>query len=165
MQAFLWRHLVPAKDLLAASATGFMTLASLQDAKDAPLVLRRGQEIEVRIHSPRIHTQEDVELSLSDPPPGLSLADVKMGNREILFKLKDDGKTQEVGYRDNVIVELIKPVYRHRLKKAEPAPPNGQAPGAAKTEAKPEQKPEEKPAPLRRVPVGVLPAIPIVIAP
>ncbi|MHC4597896.1 MAG: PPC domain-containing protein [Planctomycetota bacterium] len=106
MQAFLWRHLVPAQELIVAvvgrGARGSLVRIGLDSVQIHP-----GGSARVRFRFPRIPIKEKVELELSEPPKGLTLTDAKFLPGTVEFTLRADAKTAVVGLADNLIVNAF----------------------------------------------------------
>jgi hypothetical protein len=106
MQAFTYRHLVPARELLVSAHTGPRPrpLVSVQD----PGMLRipAGGTAQVRVLVPRRPAGRDIELRLSDPPKGVSIGGVTSSPAEIALTLKASPDAP-AGPPDNLIVEAL----------------------------------------------------------
>ena len=138
MQAFDYRHLVPAERLLAVVARPRFRAPALELADALPVRIPAGGSAKVRFKAPLRMTFVKVSLELSDPPAGVTADDVRISPGYLTFVLKADGQKVKPGYADNLIAEAF----------AEVAVP-GADPKAPKT--------------TRRVSLGVLPAIPFCI--
>lgn len=141
MQAFLYRHLVPSRQLLAAVRSGRRPAPAIKVVPAGAIRIPAGGTAEVRVQAPPGPMLEHIQLTLNDPPDGITLAEVKPATDGLALVLSADGELVAPGFTDNLIV-------------------------AASTEA---QAPRNKAAGARtnrRVALGVLPAIPIeVVAP
>lgn len=106
MQAFLWTHLVPASELLFTfDGQGRRTPAIelvYQDTIQIPV----GGEARVRVKAPRHPLLNDLRLSLTEPPEGMSIGDVAIVSDGFSFVL-EAGETAKAGLRDNLIVEAF----------------------------------------------------------
>ncbi len=140
MQAFLYKHLVPARELLVAVRGGNRRRGAPQIKVDGPVKIPLGEVTEVRIKTGRAPALENVELELQDPPPGMTLQEVKFEADGVALVIKTDPNLAKPG-PDNLIVAVFV------------ARPEGQS-----TESK-------APRQNRRFPLGVLPAIPFEIVP
>lgn len=139
MQAFAYRHLVPAKELLVQVNGPQRPFArdAFRILSDLPVKISRGGTASVRISTPSSAFLERFALELENPQEGISLENVStMGNGVELVIRCDATKEASNG---NVICSIL--------------PRNS---GLAST---------EKPANARRLPrvVGSLPAIPVEI--
>jgi hypothetical protein len=87
---------------------------------------------------------ENVQLELSEPPDGLTLRDVVVGDAGAEFVLASDGEKAPAGLRGNLIVVVS----------GERVPPQrGNQPAAPAAAAR------------RRIPIATLPAIPFEVIP
>jgi hypothetical protein len=134
MQAFLWRHLVPSRELIAA-VIGKGGRDRVELVGEQPVRIPLGGSARVRMKTPNLPNPGEILLELSEGPQGIALADVKILPRMVEFTLVADEKATAVGFADNVIVQAF-------------------------TERTPEPAKGKKAA-ARRVSIGVLPAVPI----
>ena len=139
MQAFLWRHLAPSQQLMVA-VMGFGRFAApVPVAGDGPVRLPAGGSATVKINAPgRGAALANLKLELSEPPEGISIQQSKVVPGGMTFTLKATEGAPEAGYADNLIVAMAMEVER----KGKDGKPTGKK---------------------RRVPLGVLPAIPFEI--
>jgi len=142
MQAFLYRHLVPARELLVAVRRAQYPTPPLELAGGSPVRIPAGGTAQVLVRAPKLPMLRNLKLELSDPPKGLTLQDVTASPDGLTFVLKAEGDAPKVGLADNLIVEAFteSPVGQ----KGPKAPPKQLIQG-------------------QRYPVGVLPAIPFEI--
>ena len=139
MQAFLYRHLVPSQELMVAVIGRRRRIPSIDLVGDSPVRVPRKGTVLVRFRAPRRPKLREVHFELSEPPKGVSLQDVTFVPGGLELWLKADGDAPKAGFADNLIVEAFADV------------PWGKRDG---------QKPRRK----RRISLGVLPAIPFVVA-
>jgi hypothetical protein len=138
MQAFLYRHLVPARELLVAVQKSKWRVPPVELAGGSPVRIPAGGSAQVLIKTRRGQALREMQLELNEPPEGVSLHDVTVVPDGLAFKLKADKDAIQSGFTDNLIVEAFR-------------------------EFTPKQQ-EGKPAPQkRRYSMGVFPAIPIEI--
>lgn len=150
VQAFLWKHLVPAGDLLVGGRgrrAGFRRGLELEPG--GPVRLVKGGTVKVPLRVPEHPILDKLHLELSDPPEGITLASVERSPGAMTLVLKAGDAAPEPGYADNLIVA----VYLDQMVE----------PGKKKEKGKPKETaapevPEVKQK--RRVQVGYLPAIP-----
>jgi hypothetical protein len=142
MQAFAYRHLVP------ADSVKVMVLARGGTRMPAGIVgggtarIPAGASARMRVTLPAVRAFENIQLELDDPPDGITLRDVSVGGAGAEFVLEADGTKATAGLRGNLIVTVS----------GERVPP--------------QRGDQQPPAARRRVPIGTLPAIPFeVIAP
>jgi hypothetical protein len=107
MQAFLWRHLVPCQELMAAVTSPGRQSGSVQLAMGAPVRMSNGASTRIRVKTPDSPLLPDVRLELSDPPEGVRVRDVKAVFKGLEFVLEVDGDTPQPGFEDNLIVQAF----------------------------------------------------------
>ena len=100
-----------------------------------------GGSARVRVALPPTRAFQNVQLELSEPPEGVSLRDVAIGEAGAEFVLEADASRAKPGLRGNLIVTVS----------GERVPP--------------QRANQPAPAARRRVPIAVLPAIPFEISP
>jgi hypothetical protein len=103
--------------------------------------LPAGGSTRVQVALPPMRNFENVQLELSEPPEGLVLRDAAVGEAGAEFVLAADASKVKPGLRGNLIVTVS----------GERVPP--------------QRGSQPAPAARRRVPLGVLPAIPFEISP
>ncbi|MHC4227200.1 MAG: hypothetical protein ACYSW0_07185 [Planctomycetota bacterium] len=140
MQAFLYRHLVPSKELSVLVQKARWGMPPIELATDGPVRIPAGGSAQVRFKTPRRSNLKQVRLALREPPEGLTLHDLTVVPEGLAFQLRADGDAMESGYADNLIVEAFRES-TPKPQKGKPTPPK------------------------RRYSMGVLPAIPILIVP
>ncbi|MHC4062363.1 MAG: PPC domain-containing protein, partial [Planctomycetota bacterium] len=137
MQAFLYRHLVPAKQLLVSVQKGQRRMPRIEPTGSSPVRLAAGGSTTVRMRTPKRSRLGKIQLQLNQPPQGLTMHDVKVVSGTLSFTLKADKGEMKTGLTDNLIIEAFR-------------------------EFTPKQK-GKKNAKKKRVSIGFLPAIPIQI--
>ena len=138
MQAFLWRHLAPAQQLVIAVTGPRRRGPPVRLTRGGRVRIPIGGETEVRLQVPEGPKLDDIHLALNEPPEGLSLENLRVVDEGLAFLLKADSAAAKPGLMDNLIVDASMDVMAKGKKAGDP---------------------KRK----RRVPVGVLPAIPIEI--
>lgn len=135
MQAFFYRHLVPA-DALKATVTGrFMARTSTRVLGDSPVKIPAGGTASVRVAA-GVVAADRIQLELSDPPAGVSIQRVAPSRDGAEIVLRCDASKVSPGFQGNLIVQAFS---------------DRTAPGA---------RPQTN---QRRTPLGTLPAIPFEI--
>jgi hypothetical protein len=137
MQAFLWRHLVPARALVVAVEGNPQRGRPIALLQDVPVRIPEGAGQRVVVQAPANPRLGELILELSDPPQGLAISDFGTVPRGLAFTLCHTGDGPPAGFRGNAVISL------HFMQQQE-GRPDGQA---------------------RRVNVGYLPAIPYEIVP
>jgi hypothetical protein len=133
MQAFAYRHLVPAQQLMAKVTPSPAYLPTLSVASGA-VTIPAGGTAQLQVITAALPTLADIQLALHEPPPGISVRQVDRVPGGLRLVLQADAASAQVGPADNLIVEAHATVERRR--------PDGQ-----------------RAAQKLRVPLGVLPAI------
>ncbi|MEI8196362.1 MAG: PPC domain-containing protein [Phycisphaerae bacterium] len=135
MQAFLYRHLVPAQELLAAVNAAPIARANMKIVSATPVKITPGQNTQIEVAMPATTLLGKVELELTDPPEGISLQSVSSNQGSTLVVLACDAAKMRPGGKGNLILNAF----------VERQPPVT----------------VQNPQPVkRRVPMGALPAIP-----
>ena len=136
MQAFLYRHLVPAQDFLVLIQKSRWGVPPVELAGNSPVRIPEGGSAQVRLKTARRANFKGVQLQLNQPPEGLTMHDVTIVPNGISFQLKA-GK-DAVHIADNLIIEA----FRESVVKKKDGKPTNQK---------------------RRYSMGIFPAIPIEI--
>lgn len=140
MQAFAYRHLIPAEDLwLGARRAGPRTPARIAGEPSVKMPAGGTVRLRVQVQIPPNSPLENVRFELSEPPPGIEIRETApvQGGAEIV--LQCDAAKAKPGLRGNLIINVS----------AERQPP----PAA---QGRP-------PAARQRVALGTLPAVPFQI--
>ncbi len=141
MQAFAYRHLVPARewDLAVLSGPRRAPASALRILETTPLQIPAGGATHIRLGSPGPALAGRVHLELSQPPDGISLGRVTSTARGLDVIVASDAAKVKPGFKGNLIIDVF------------PERPAGGAPkGKAQTNN-------------RRFALGSLPAIPFEI--
>ncbi|MEW6250382.1 MAG: PPC domain-containing protein, partial [Planctomycetota bacterium] len=138
MQAFLYRHLVPAQELMVA-VLGRGGPRRIALTEQDPVRIPAGGTTEVHVRLPGGARALSFNLELSEPPPGVTLEKVTQAADGPVLLLRADEKLAKPGYADNLIVEVFTEAGRRQRGQAAPGQP------------------------AARMSVGCLPAIPIEI--
>ena len=141
MQAFAYRHLVPAKELEVAVLKRPNPRATMKILSGTPVRMPPGTtaRIEVGLPGPRI--AERVQFELNNPPEGITIQSASPVRDGVEIVLQTDAAKVKPGLKGNLII-------------------NGYVPRAAETNAaKPKANSNQ------RMPLGTLPAIPFEIIP
>ena len=104
MQAFLYRHLTPSQEFMVASLAGRRIGRSIELADEGPVRIPVGGVAQVRVKAPPHPRLREVELELDEPPPGLTLRNVRAVSGGLAFELAADREAAQVGTADNLIV-------------------------------------------------------------
>jgi len=136
MQAFLYRHLVPAKELMVLVQKARWRVPPVEIVSNSPVRIPAGGSAQVRVKTRRGSILKEIKLELDRPPDGLTLENVSVKSDGLAFQLKAEKDTVQGDFADNLIVEAFR-----------------------------EYRPKNKDGTLsnqkRRYSMGILPAIPI----
>ncbi len=105
MQAFLWRHLLPASEWLVCTAPGRGRRPPLTLETETPVRLIAGGGAEVRVKAPKWILDRDPQPEPSDPPHGLTVSKSRSADGFIVFELHAD-PALEPGFETNLIIDL-----------------------------------------------------------
>lgn len=135
MQAFLYRHLVPAEEFTVLVQNARWGAPPVELVGGSPVKIPAGGSTQVTLKTARNRTLQDMRLVLDNPPEGLTLQGLKIVPEGLTFQLKADKDSVQAGFADNLIIEAMR-------------------------EYAPKDK-DGKPQPKRRSSMGFLPAMPI----
>jgi hypothetical protein len=140
MQAFIYRHLVPAKESFVSTTGRGPNQEGLRILNELPLQIPSGGKLRVQMTMPVLRSLEKIQFELSEPPEGISIADSLVTTQGAEFFLQSDAAKAKPGLKGNMIVKVS-------------------------GERTPTASANDKPAPARRqrLPLGTLPAIPFEI--
>ena len=136
MQAFIYRHLVPSQGLVLAVSGRPMAPTRLLD--ETPIKLLAGSTTKVRFFLRNRQLANQLQLTLSEPPDGISIKNVSPTPQGIAVALHADAEKVKSGLKGNLLVEAF---IKRAAKRKDGKPRGGK----------------------RRVPLGPLPAIPFEI--
>ena len=136
MQAFLYRHLVPAKELAVTVSGRFMNRMPLKILSATPVKIPAGGTARVRVGAPSSAFANRFRLELNEPPEGIALGNVSPVDEGAEIELRSDAAKAKPGLKGNLIVNIM--------------------PGQALVAAEKNKKQGNQPRPA----VGTLPAIP-----
>jgi hypothetical protein len=139
MQAFAYRHLVPAKELVAAVNGRSAQRVTPRILSATPVKIPLGSTARVRLGVPPRALTDRFQLELSEPPEGLTLKAVEPAGMTTELVLECDPAKAKAGLRGNLIVSA-----------------SGSGAGGTNNPARPR-------ANQRRSPQATLPAIPFEI--
>ena len=139
MQAFAYRHLVPAKELKVAVFGRWPARSSVKILGESPVKIPAGGTVRVQVAGPGGAFADRFQLELSDPPEGITIRNVAAVVEGTELLLQSDAAKVKPGQKGNLIVNIIP----------------GKNPASS-------QK-GKQPGNQRRAAVGTLPAIPFEI--
>ncbi|NLV41807.1 MAG: hypothetical protein GXY15_11340 [Candidatus Hydrogenedentes bacterium] len=106
MQAFLYRHLVPAQTLVG-TVRGKVLPGRVRLSAGEPVSLCSGGKCEVEVLCPRGFPPQETRLQLNAPPEGVSLEGFERTPRGFRFRISLAGAALPNGYEENLIVEAV----------------------------------------------------------
>jgi hypothetical protein len=105
MQAFIYHHLVPAKDLMVTVSGQARARFPAHLLNNGPIKIRAGGTAQIAIAIPRAASDKKIELVLNEPPEGITLKKVVMNADGAILVIHADGEKVMPGLRANLIVE------------------------------------------------------------
>ncbi|MFV1958509.1 MAG: PPC domain-containing protein [Planctomycetota bacterium] len=108
MQAFLWRHLVPAEDMEVVVLGGggrWVPIVRLADEK--PVKVPRGGKARVHFRVEGKASLENVSFVLNDAPKGISVGKAKVSKGGFDLEILAAKTTERTGKIDHLIVEAV----------------------------------------------------------
>jgi len=103
MQAFLYRHLVPAQDWVVTITGTRRNKINFAVLADEPVKLMPGKPAHVRIACPHGLLDRELKLVLHDPPKGVKIKKVLPDQRGLRVEFDVDAKLAKPGERGNLI--------------------------------------------------------------
>jgi len=135
MQAFAYQHLVPADEWAVAVLGRSFGGPALSVRQSGRVAIPSGGTVRVPVTALFRPLLGEIDFSLSEPPEGISIAEVVRGAGGLELVLRAEAGNPKPGTRGNLIVEAFREPPRER---------DGKRPGAG----------------ARRLPLGLLPALP-----
>jgi len=135
MQAFAYRHLVPAKDLKVAVSGRWMSRTAVRILSETPVRIPAGGTARVQVGVPTSTFLGEVQIELSEPPEGIDIQKVSPSRQGTEIVLHSDAAKVKPGLKGNLIFNAF-------------------------TERSPASGDDKAKAVKRRIPLGTLPAIP-----
>lgn len=109
MQAFLWRHLVPAQEFLVAVTGRKGAAPPVTRIGNKPVLLSAGGKADIRMQLPNRPQLKGLQWALVNPPEGITLGKTRMDGGELLLAVKAAPEGVKAGTKDNLIIEAIRP--------------------------------------------------------
>ncbi len=138
MQAFAYRHLVPAKGFTVSVIKRGSTRTSITILSELPVKIPLGGTAKIRVTLPANKSFDKLQMELSEPPEGITVRDISSDPKGTDIVLQSDAAKTKPGLRGNLIVDVF----------------GERTPAAAEGKPKPNRQ---------RIPLGTLPAIPFEI--
>ena len=108
MQAFLYRHLVPAQQLLACVQKSRWRMPDVEIMGRDPVQIPAGGSVQIRLKIPPRPFLREIDLELYDPPAGITLQDVTVVREGLVCVLKADKDAFEKSVSDNLIIQAFR---------------------------------------------------------
>ncbi len=105
MQAFPYRHLVPAKGLEVCLVARPQLRFELKILDPTPIKIPAGGTVAVRVRAPARATN-NFHLELDHPPEGISIAKIAAGEGETKIVFQSDAAKIKAGTTGNLIVDI-----------------------------------------------------------
>jgi hypothetical protein len=105
MQAFIYHHLVPEKNLLVAVIARGRPRAPLNFLGESPVKLPAGGTASLKFSLPRGPMFENVQLALNNPPEVISVQSVAPAQDSLTLLLQADADKVKPGQKGNLIIE------------------------------------------------------------
>jgi hypothetical protein len=107
MQAFLWRHLVPAEEMIAKVTKGRRYLPRFEVACELPLQLPLGGTAVIPVMIDGTMPEKATpSLTLSGAPDGIALAEVEYAAGGMMAVIEASDSALKIGYADNLIADV-----------------------------------------------------------
>jgi len=107
MQAFLWRHLAPAQELLIASTGGRFSGAAFEPVGTEPVRIPVHGTASVSFKTAALPNMQRLELEFKEPGNGLSLQESVAAGGLLTLQLKTTGDALKPGLAGNLVVEAF----------------------------------------------------------
>jgi len=107
MQAFLWRHLVPASEWLVWTGPPKSKSSPIQLAGQLPVRIVSGGSGEAHLKMQMWVAGQNYELALVRPPEGITISKPKKTSQGISFQISAEKDKPAVGHAGNLIIEAI----------------------------------------------------------
>lgn len=107
MQAFLWRHLVPAQQLVMKINQGRPFIPAFEVACQLPVQIPLGGTVELPVmRIGQMPADATAKLALDSPPDGLTLRDVEYAEGGFTAVIEASESALAKGYSDNLIIGI-----------------------------------------------------------
>jgi hypothetical protein len=107
MQAFAYRHLVPAAELNVAVSGRFMNRISLKVLSATPVRIPAGGTARLRVSAPARGFADRFKLELNEAPEGITLGKVSSMSEGVDIELCSDAAKAKPGLKGNLIVNIF----------------------------------------------------------
>jgi len=103
MQAFFYRHLVPAQELQVSVGGRFAQRGAVKVLSPTPLMIPAGGTARVQVGFPRGPFMDRLQFTLSDPPAGITIKNVALNKSGLEITVEGDAATAKAGLKGNLI--------------------------------------------------------------
>ena len=107
MQAFIYRHLVPAEDFQVAVTGTARRSGTMGVLTTRPVRIPVSGTVKVPVIIPTRSFFGEIQLELDNPPAGLSIESVALGRQGSVIVLRSDADEIERGLKGNLIVNVF----------------------------------------------------------
>jgi len=107
MQAFFYRHLVPARELRVAVSGRGMTKVPVRILSETPIKIPAGGTAQVQLAAPPNVLTGRAQLELSEPPAGVTIEKVEPSRQGAQIILHSDPAKTKVGLKGNLIISAF----------------------------------------------------------
>ncbi len=121
MQAFLYRHLVPAEEFVVLVQKARWGAPAVELLGDSPVRIPLGGSTKVTLKTRKTQTLKQLKLVLNKPPEGLTIHSVTVVPEGLTFQLKANKDTVKSGFADNLLIEAFRD-YIPKNKEGKPQP-------------------------------------------
>ncbi len=108
MQAFLYRHLVPANELVVSVPKQKWRGPTLEIDQSLPVRIPLGGSEKVRVNVSNRRILKDIKLQLDNAPAGINLEHTQILKDGIVFELAADKDILKSGFTENLIVDVFR---------------------------------------------------------
>ena len=107
MQAFAYRHLVPAQEMRVAVSGRNASKGAIRVLSEMPVKIPSGGTVQVRIGVPGSVPAGKLQIELSDPPDGISVKSTSPSGMGTEMVLQSDAAKIKPGLKGNLIVSVF----------------------------------------------------------
>lgn len=107
MQAFAYRHLVPAKEMLVAVSGRWTFKSPVKISGEMPVKIPAGGTAQIRIVSPSGSIEDRFQLELNEPPDGIVISKVSPTDEGAEIVFRADAEKVKPGLKGNLIVNIF----------------------------------------------------------
>jgi hypothetical protein len=107
MQAFAYRHLVPARELKVALSSRYMQRSPVKIVDADPVKIPAGGSATVHVATRMGSYQDRLELKLNEAPEGIALQNVSTSTDGVDIVLRSDAAKVKPGLEGNLIINIL----------------------------------------------------------